>query len=42
MINHYSLPKVFYEDLYRAFIFHAEHPRKVLIKKLFIRNIEKI
>ena len=30
MINGYSLPKVFYEDLYKAFIFHVEHPRKVL------------
>ena len=28
MINNYSLPKVFYEDLYKAFIFHVEHPRK--------------
>ena len=31
MINDYSLPKVFYEDLYKAFIFHVEHPRKVFI-----------
>ena len=31
MINDYSLPKVFYEDLYKAFIFHVGHPRKVFI-----------
>ena len=42
MINDYSLPKVFYEDLYKAFIFHVEHPRKVFIYKLFMRNIEKL
>ena len=40
MINDYSLPKIFYEDLYKAFICHAEHPRKVFIYKL--RNIEKL
>ena len=37
MINDYSLSKVFYEDLYKAFIFYVEHPRKVY--KLFMRNI---
>ena len=31
MINDYSLLKVFYEDLYKAFIFHVEHSRKVFI-----------
>ena len=41
IVNDYSLPKVFYEDLYKSFIFHVEHPRKVFIWKLFIRNIEK-
>ena len=42
MINDYSLPKVFCEDLYKAFIFHVEHPLKVFIYKLFMRNIEKL
>ena len=42
MINNYSLPKVFYEDLYEAFIFHVENSRKVFIYKLFMRNIEKL
>ena len=42
MIFDYSLPKVFYEDLYKAFIFHVEHPRKVFIYKLFMSNIEKL
>ena len=41
MINDYSLSKVFYEDLYKAFIFYVEHPRKVFMYKLFMRNIEK-
>ena len=41
MINDYPLSKVFYEDLYKAFIFYVEHPRKVFIYKLFISNIKK-
>ena len=32
---------MFYEDLYKAFIFYVEQPRKVFIYKLFMRNIEK-
>ena len=32
MIKDYSLSKVFYEELYKAFIFYVEHPRKVLKK----------
>ena len=42
MINDYSLWKVFYEDLCKAFIFYVEHPRKVFMYKLLMRNIEKI
>ena len=41
MINDYPLSKVFYEDLYKAFIFYVEHPRKVFIYKLFMGNIKK-
>ena len=32
---------MFYEDLYKAFIFYVEHPRKVFMYKLFMCNIEK-
>ena len=35
MINDYSLSKVFYEDLYKAFIFYVEHLRKVF-KQAFV------
>ena len=41
MINNYSLSKVFYEDIHKAFIFYIEHPRKVFMYKLLMRNIEK-
>ena len=41
MINDYSLSKVFNEDLSKAFIFYVEHPRKVFMYKLFMRNIKK-
>ena len=39
MINDHSPSKVFYEDLYKAFIFYVEHPHKVFMYKLFMRNI---
>ena len=39
MINDYSLPKVFYEDLYEVFIFHVKHPRKVFILKKYEFNL---
>ena len=42
MMNDHSPSKVFYEDLYKAFIFYVEHPRKVFMYKLFMRNIEKM
>ena len=41
MINDYSLSKVFYEDLCKAFIFYVEHPRPVFMYKLLMLNIEK-
>ena len=41
MINDYSLSKMFYEDIYKAFTFYVEHPRKVFIYKLFMSNTEK-